>query len=309
MEKKKPVSYRRKRRIGATIIPIITLTVLTVAVSAAIAGVWQLADPVEYIPTESSENRLAPMPAESSSAQSQPEDAQSQPEDGQSQPEASSDAQSQETDPDGLPEVGDAAAYQVSESEWVGTDYFDDALFVGDSITEGIKLYDIMSNATVLSYTGINLDNIFTRQVIGAGENKVTIIDAARELSPGKIYVMMGANSMLASKESFIASYGRLVDALQEMHPGATVYIQSILPVTVEYEQNRPEFANDKIEEYNLALRRMAKDRNMPYLDVAEAFRNEAGALPTEASPKDGMHFSAQWYRKWFDYLREHVQL
>ncbi|MEG1942375.1 MAG: hypothetical protein RR049_01045, partial [Angelakisella sp.] len=90
----------------------------------------------------------------------------------------------------------------VGEGEFAPSAYFDDALFVGDSITEGIKLYDVMSNATVLSSTGINLDNIFTKPVVKTeGEDKITIIDGAKALKPGKIYVMMGANSMLSDKE------------------------------------------------------------------------------------------------------------
>ena len=39
----------------------------------------------------------------------------------------------------------------------VGDEYFDDAAFVGDSITEGIKLYEVMTNATVVAARGINL--------------------------------------------------------------------------------------------------------------------------------------------------------
>ena len=50
----------------------------------------------------------------------------------------------------------------VPESSRVLNNYFDDAVFIGDSLTEGIKLYDIMSNATVLSHTGLGLDNIYT---------------------------------------------------------------------------------------------------------------------------------------------------
>ena len=39
-------------------------------------------------------------------------------------------------------------------------------LFVGDSITEGIKLYDVMNNATVLASTGVNLDSLYTKDAI-----------------------------------------------------------------------------------------------------------------------------------------------
>lgn len=302
MKEKKQVSYRPKKRRGRAIIPIITLTALTALLSAGIAGVWQLADATEYITPEMVASQTAPRLGASPPAEETPS--------ADTLPEPGSEGQSSEDQAASSQSAAyavDIAAYEVAKGEWVGTDYFDDALFVGDSITEGIKIYDVMSNTTVLSYTGINLNNIFTREVIKSGDSKLTIIDAARNENPAKIYVMMGANSMGFDKETFVKEYGKLVDALVEMHPQAIVYVQSILPVTETYAKNRPEFSNERIDDYNLGLRQMARDKGLPYLDVADAFKNENGALPDDASPKDGMHFGASWYLKWFDYLREHT--
>lgn len=297
MNQKKKVNYRPKKRFGTVLVPLITLTVLTAIIAAAVAGVWQLADPVKYVTPE-----MVASQTRTKTTQEEPQE----PSSSSVQEPTAKEESSAQSQSESVPQA-DLSNYEVPGGEWVGTDYFDDALFVGDSITEGIKIYDIMSNAKVLSYTGINLDNIFTNEVIKSGESKITIMDAAKAESPGKIYVLMGANSMGYDKETFIKGYGRLVDELKKMHPDATLYVQSILPVTAEYAKNRPEFSNETIDEYNLALRQMAYDKGLPFLNVAAAFKDESGALPTEASPKDGMHFSAQWYRKWFDYLREHT--
>lgn len=290
MKEKKQTSYRPKKRWGTTLIPLLTLTVLTGIISLALAGMWQLADPVEYIPPET-----APW---KQSARADPPQGKNTPD-----PEPTP-----EPTPTPTPMPSAQWTARVPEGEWAASTYFDDALFVGDSITEGIKIYDVMSNATVLSYTGINLDNIFTKQVIKTeGEEKITIIDAAKAQAPGEIYLMMGANSMLADMDSFIKGYARLADALHEMHPDALIYIQSILPVTETYATNRPDFSNKKIDSYNAALEAMANEKSFYYLDVAEVFKDEKGALPNDASPKDGMHFGADWYRLWFDYLRNHT--
>ena len=196
------------------------------------------------------------------------------------------------------------------EEETIDTAWFDDALFVGDSITEGIKLYDIMSNADVLSYTGINLNNIFTKEVIdkGLGDgSKETIIDASARYDPGKIYILMGINSILLSEEDFISAYERLVDTLQQQHPEATIYVQSILPVTAAYEQwSQAVTDNATIDRYNKDLRAMAMKKGVYYLNVAEVFKDDTGALYDEASPTDGIHFGPSWYRKWFEYLDTH---
>ena len=110
------------------------------------------------------------------------------------------------------------------------------------------------------------------------------------------------------AKEDFISAYGRLVDTLRQQHPDAIVYVQSILPVTADYEKRADAVTdNATIDEYNEALMAMAEEKGVYYLNVAEIFKDETGALFSEASPTDGIHFGATWYRKWFDYLRTHA--
>ena len=118
---------------------------------------------------------------------------------------------------------------------------------------------------------------------------------------------MMGVNSLLSDEDSFRASYSRVVDTLVEQHPDAILYIQSILPVTADYEQRSNAVAdNAKIDRYNEVLKELAAEKNVYYLNVAEVFKDADGCLPNSASPKDGIHFGSSWYRTWFDYLRTH---
>lgn len=198
----------------------------------------------------------------------------------------------------------------VPESERVTSAYFDDALFVGDSITAGIQSYALMKNASVVAFTGINTDTIMTREVIRneAGELETMPQAISRYPDVKKIYVMLGANGIAwIGKESFVENYGIFLDAIREQHPDADIYVQSILPVTASKEQTDPQFANSKIREYNDALLNMAQEKEYYYLNVAEAFADENGCLPEEASPTDGMHFGPKYYEVWFEYLKNHV--
>ena len=194
----------------------------------------------------------------------------------------------------------------VAESDRVLNSYFDDVVFIGDSLTEGIKLYDIMSNATVLSHTGLGLDNIYTKEVVEQPDGtKISVIDALKlEENVNKIYILMGPNSIGYNKETFISKYGLIVDSVKQIHPDAIIYVQSMLPVTTT---NNYKLDNAVIDEYNLALIDMAEEKEVFYLDVNSALKGPDGALPTEASPADGMHFNATYYQKWFDYLKTHT--
>ena len=194
----------------------------------------------------------------------------------------------------------------VPEGDRVLNAYFDDAVFIGDSLTEGIKLYDIMSNATVLSHTGLGLDNIYTKEVVEQADGtKISVIDALKlEQDVAKIYILMGPNSIGYNKDTFISKYGLIVDTVKQAHPEAIIYLQSMLPVTTS---NNYKLDNKVIDEYNLALIDLAEEKEVYYLDVNSSLKGPDGALPTEASPADGMHFNAAYYQKWFDYLKTHT--
>lgn len=294
-QKKRPVyGHRRPKR---SPLPALMILCLALVGSLMISVVWQVLDTGVYDPTAFAKEPSSQGSSSENSGSSASSSSSSDPESPSSDPESSQ----------GTPQPSGAGGL-VPEGEWLPSSYFDDALFVGDSITEGIKLYDVMSNATVLSNTGINLDSIFTKRCIdGADGGSMTIIEASAQQDPGKIYLLMGVNSLSSDEETFIASYGKLVDTLREQHPNAVFYVQSVLPVTAAYEKRADAVTdNARIDTYNAAILKMCQEKGVYYLNIAEAFKDETGALPNEASPKDGIHFGRSWYMTWFDYLRNH---
>ena len=189
----------------------------------------------------------------------------------------------------------------------IGDEYFDDAAFVGDSITEGIKLYEVMTNATVVAARGINLDNVFTDDQIRTAQGNSTVMGALEAAEPKKIYIMFGANGVgWFTEQHFTDVYTKFVQAVKEQHPDSQIYLQSILPVTQEFDDSREDISNDKINRYNELVVEIAEEQKVHYLDVASAFKDEKGCLP-EDSNGDGMHFGNKYYQKWFDYLKSHT--
>ena len=295
-KRRRPVYHSRRRGCGFRSFFVTLLGAASIDVLGA--GVWQLLDPVEYQPplTPFTAANLAAASSGAGSGAPPPEGAQQD----QAEPPASTSEPAAEEPP--------KDPTQVEEGAWLASEYFDDALFVGDSITEGIKLYDVMNNATVLSDVGVNLNSLYTKEVIEAADGrKIPIMEASANYNPGKIYLLMGINSIADDEESFRAAYGRVVDTLITQHPDAIVYIQSILPVTAAYEARPNAVAdNAKIDRYNAIIKELAAEKGVYYLNVAEIFKDADGCLYASASPKDGIHFGSAWYRKWFDYLRTH---
>lgn len=299
----RPIRYstRSRRRRKVSKLPIVLLTFLFVAVTSFVMAIVQGKNMVDnYVDVENdasetnSENLIPDIGLTESDLITSSSDESSQP---------SSESESEPDEP--------VFGVAVPESEKVKSSYFDDAVFFGDSVTDGISIYDVMANAKVIAYTGINPGTALTREVIKTGDGeKITMIDALKVENPKKIYIMIGINSLGMEKESFIKSYGKMIDAIKQDHPEAIIYVQSITPVTEAYEtskNNSYDITNQKINEFNAAICELAGEKEVYYIDVDKALKDENGALPNEASPKDGIHFGSKYYKKWFEYLRTHT--
>ena len=65
----------------------------------------------------------------------------------------------------------------VPLQEEIADTYFDDAVFIGDSRTEGFMIYENI-DATFYTHKGLMVDTIFTNPVITKDGEKITIMDA-----------------------------------------------------------------------------------------------------------------------------------
>ncbi|PWL47139.1 MAG: hypothetical protein DBY45_01235 [Clostridiales bacterium] len=189
----------------------------------------------------------------------------------------------------------------------VGEEWFDDAIFIGDSLTEGLSAYNLLDSDKVVASTGINPQTILTKECIEQSDGStVTVLHAIASKHPAKIYVMLGSNGVaFIGKDKLVELYGEFVDNLKSSHPDSDIYLQSILPVTHAKETEDDRYANSKIDEYNAAIMQMAGEKKVYFVNVAEAIKDENGCLPADVGA-DGMHFGPSTYNLWLDYLREH---
>ena len=207
-----------------------------------------------------------------------------------------------------LPAGDERFSQPLMQSQMRETAYFDDAVFVGDSITTGIDLYSSLTNTSVVASTGINLETVLTAETVRntAGE-KVTIPKAVKELKPKKIYIMLGTNGIdWMSVESMIEQYQKFFDTLKKDNADAIFYIQSIPPVTREKESKSNGLNLKKINEFNAKLLKLAEKNKAYFVDVHSALASEDGYLSPEIST-DGVHFNSSVYTTWIEYVRRHT--
>jgi hypothetical protein len=197
---------------------------------------------------------------------------------------------------------------KVPEREAISDDYFDDAVFIGNSQMEGVSIYSAMKNATVLAGKGIMVDTIFTKEVIKTKDsNRITIMSALELKKFGKIYIMLGANELgWVSDIEFIKQYGKVIDKLKDLQPEAKIYVNAIIPVSKVKSDSDKIYNNVNIERFNKLIINMTKEKQVYYVDSKEALADEEGNLPAN-STTDGVHFNSIYYEKWFQYLKTHT--
>ena len=205
-----------------------------------------------------------------------------------------------EPEPDPTPETP-----QVPEGP-VDDTYFADAVFLGDSRTEGLSLYSGLETPTYLHAVGATVDSVQTKATEETKGGAVTLMDRLDQLEFSKVYIMLGVNELGWPKtEKFEERYSDIVDRIQENHPEARVALQSILPVSEKQDQKGSYVNNRRIGQYNEVVRRVAEEKGCVYLDVAEAVTGEDGCLMADLTT-DGVHLNTKGCKLWRTYLEEH---
>ena len=199
-------------------------------------------------------------------------------------------------------------ARPAAQTPMVEDTYFETVAFLGDSRTDGFRLYSGLTEGTYFVATGATVESVFSKAVeTAAGEMPLLDFMAQAEQQPERIYVMLGVNELgWADIENYRNYYGQLVDRLRADHPGAEVILQSLPPVSRKQEELKTYVNNARIQRYNEVVREVAGAKNCPYVDVAAAVTDEEGFLPANWT-YDGIHLNHLGCRAWLDYLRTHA--
>lgn len=200
---------------------------------------------------------------------------------------------------------GDAGALHAAEYEFVNVDesYFDDALFIGDSRTVGLRDYsDLSQHADFLCETSLTVHKVFKHDFKGKG----TLEEVLQAKEYGKIYLMVGINELgTGTTEDFMAKYTEVVEKLKELEPEAKIIIQANMHVAAERNESDAIFNNGNISARNHAIATLADNQQIFYIDVNEAVCDENGCLSEEYT-YDQIHLLGKYNDLWKQFLLSH---
>ena len=93
-----------------------------------------------------------------------------------------------------------------------------------------------------------------------------------------------------------------MIDEIQQIHPDAQIYIQSIVPLKTKQKESPIE----RIACYNVLLKQLCQKNQIVYLDLVSALTGSHKYLD-ENMVYDEYRYKAQVYQKWIDYITQHV--
>ncbi|HIY21133.1 MAG TPA: hypothetical protein H9841_04420 [Candidatus Flavonifractor merdigallinarum] len=196
----------------------------------------------------------------------------------------------------------------------VDMSYFSDALFIGDSRTEGLQLYSGIEGATFFCYKGITIFDVMQnnpKKLIKLNGTSYSIVDALTQKSGkfSKVYISLGINELgYYDNQGFHDKFAALIDHIRATQPNAIIYLQNQVPVNPTLcAKNWPSYVNnDKVAVYNEIFTQLAVEKKVVLLDVATALSTPEGILAQE-NTVDGVHFTKGWYKEWLSYLMCHT--
>ncbi len=197
--------------------------------------------------------------------------------------------------------------YQIDSGKWTRVEdhfveapdgYFDDALFLGDSRTEGLRIYAPIENATYFSIQSLSVFNIEKTVVHINGEGNFTFFDFLNTRKFKKVYIMLGINGVGTSIDNHLINYASIIYKIREINPDCLVYL--LANIHVGKDKNKSEYAynNNKLNELNSAISSIADNVSIFYIDENILFDDENGELNKNYTG-DGIHIYPKCY-SWF---------
>ncbi len=223
---------------------------------------------------------------------------------------------SPEPTPEPTPTPEPAEPYEfgtpLEEGESVEDDaFFDTAVYLGDSRTEGLQLFSGLKHGDFYWARGMTVFKADSEdyRVFEVDGQKYSLLEVLALKQYGSVYIMLGINELGFPAESYEQGLGEVLDKVIQLQPDAVVYLQVMPPVNdalCRANKLADYINNEKLGQFNDAIVRLAAEKKVVLLNTAEAYTGEDGQLPAELAA-DGCHFAYNAYRRWADYLRTHV--
>lgn len=188
------------------------------------------------------------------------------------------------------------------------TDFFDDAVFIGDSVTLMLHNYEmannVMGDVQFLvrgSYSAFHAVN--NTMLLNYRGSSLNLPDAVAATGAKKAFFMLGTNDVGAyGIDATIANWETMVKRLREKVPDIQIYIQSMTPIWTGGEKGK--LNNTTADTFNEELKVFAEENDCIYVDIASYMKDATGGMATKYCSDSYVHLTELGAQVWIRVLK-----
>jgi len=197
--------------------------------------------------------------------------------------------------------------------------FFDGAVFVGDSVSLGLRNYvlsqrargaNTLGGARFLAVGSYSLrasaaDDFRKNKVNLTWQGKdMSIEDCLHEMDAKELYIMLGINEGLTGNPAYYRDlYIKTLDRVTAVNPDIRIRVQSCTPVTKSRESSGR--SNTGIDRFNGLLLEMCENYGYDYIDISSPMKGEDNSFRTDYTSDNYVHMSSQGCVSWINSLLE----
>ncbi|MBM6859568.1 hypothetical protein H9X78_03520 [Clostridium saudiense] len=177
--------------------------------------------------------------------------------------------------------------------------YYENTVFMGDSLTESLSEFEILDSYNVISNKGDT--------VVKAMQN----IDTLKGINPKNLVLLYGMNDVIEfdinlsgqDSNTFKEKYIELVNSIKTVLPKTNIYLISPLPVMANAVDTNYRLTNDNLSEFRLKVSEVANATGSTYVDLTSIITGK-----DYLHEQDGIHYKYDFYPLLLDYLTNYIK-
>ncbi len=201
-----------------------------------------------------------------------------------------------ETEMPTIPPTEEPAEPVVITEAW-----FDDALFIGDSRTMGMRSQRRLGEADYFCELSMSTFSALSWSLSDKSFLDKNLKYVLSNFEYGKIFIHLGLNECGYDHELVITAYQEIVDLILEYQPEAAVVVQAVMTVGPNKAREK-EFSLERIGNLNSMLQELAEKNGLHYQDTNLFAADDEGYLRADIS-NDGCHPHNFGYEEWIEFI------
>lgn len=196
-----------------------------------------------------------------------------------------------------------SSSYTMPQNaDYSNTDFsfFDDCLFIGDSVCSGLKFHSSLLDVPQVAAKG-NVGSWSIDEYTFQYEYSLKELDCfsiAKLRQPKRIFLWLGMNDLfMCSVETREQNLLYIYNKLRECCPDSEIYLVSITPLTSDNKWAVNSDGNNRINKYNLAAKELCDNtEGFDFINVHDVLL-DGESMNKRYSSSDGMHLDEIAYK------------